>query len=280
MYVSMPELPEVETIRLQLQKQVVGLKIIKARVIFGKKINVSATSFVRAVTGVMIKGAGRRAKLLLIHLSNGRTMVIHLKMTGRVLLENAGTVPSKHAFVVFVLSGGKQLVWEDIRKFGFLKLVETKKLEDLWKKEGYGPEPLDRSFTLSVLKSCLLRHAGKGVKPLLMEQTCVAGLGNIYAAEALWQAGVHPNRPAGKVSDAEIKKLYDGIRKILPAAVRSRGSSADNYLDLFGKEGTFVSKLRVYDRNGEPCRRGDGGIIKKIRTGGRGTYFCPRCQKI
>lgn len=276
----MPELPEVETIRLQLQKRVVGKKIVKARVIFGKKINVPADQFVRAVKGATIRGAGRRAKLLLLGLSNGKTMVIHLKMTGRVLLQRAGTVPSRHAFVVFTLSGGRQLVWEDIRKFGFLKLVETKKLDDLWKKEGYGPEPLGRSFTPEVLAACLRRHPGKRIKPLLMEQTCVAGLGNIYAAEALWFAGIHPGRAAGKVDAARIRKLYDGMRKILSVAIASRGTSADSYIDLFGKEGAFVPKLRVYDRDGEPCPRGDGGIIRKVRTGGRGTYFCPKCQKL
>ncbi|OGL72260.1 DNA-formamidopyrimidine glycosylase [Candidatus Uhrbacteria bacterium RIFCSPHIGHO2_12_FULL_57_11] len=274
----MPELPEVETIRLQLQKNVVGKKITDVRVVSGRKLNLSPAQFIRAVRGATIKGARRRAKLLLINLGNGWTMVIHLKMTGRVLLEKDGTAVSKHAFVVFKLSGGKQLVWEDVRKFGFLKLVKTSKLDDLWKKQGFGPEPLDSSFTPQVLAACLARHKGKRIKPLIMEQTCIAGLGNIYAAEVLWFAGVHPNRATGKIRDAEVKKMYDGIRKILPRAIDYRGSSADSYLDLFGKPGEFVPRLSVYDRDGKPCLRRDGGIIKKIRTGGRGTYYCSVCQ--
>lgn len=275
----MPELPEVETIRLQLQRRVKGKKITSVEVIFGRKINVPAAKFIRAVKGAKIEAVGRRAKLLLIQLSNGLTMMIHLKMTGRVLLRPRGEKPGKHTFVVFGLSGGEQLFWEDVRKFGFLKLVPTRELPAYWKKEGFGPEPLARDFTPEVLRACLTQHKGKKIKPLLMEPRCVAGLGNIYAAEALWYARVHPGRAAGALTDVEMQELYEGIGRVLSAAIRHRGTSADSYVDLFGEVGEFVPRLKVYGRAGKPCGRKCGALIKKVTLGGRGTYFCPECQK-
>ncbi len=275
----MPELPEVETIRLQLQKHVKGKKIIDVRVLFGKKINVPARVLKKITKGARISEVGRRAKLLLIRLSGGYTMVIHLKMTGHVLLLGTGDQPSKYAFVVFKLSDGHQLVWEDIRRFGFLKLLDQKGFEAYEKELGYGPEPLEKSFTTAVFARCLGRHGKKKVKQLLMEQTCVAGIGNIYASEALHFARVHPKRLAGNLTSRELSVLHTGVRKILRSAIFSRGSSADNYVDLFGKQGTFIPKLKVYDRDGKKCLRGDGGVIKKMTLGGRGTYWCPVCQR-
>jgi formamidopyrimidine-DNA glycosylase len=282
----MPELPEVETIRRQLQRHVVGKKIVDVRVLFAKKLNVSAATLVAKTKGVTIRSVERRAKLLLINLSNGYTLAIHLKMTGRVLLRKAGETPNKYAFVVFKLSGGPagggvnhQLVWEDMRRFGFLKLFDEKGLERYLAEQGYGPEPLERSFSTQVMGACLMSHPGKKVKQLLMEQTCIAGIGNIYAVEALWYARINPQRAAGKLTARELKDLHDGVQKILKSSIVNRGTSADAYVDLFGKEGTFVPKLKVYDRAGERCSRQDGGIIRKMTLGGRGTYWCPVCQK-
>ncbi len=274
----MPELPEVETIRLQLQS-VKGKKIAAVRVIFGRKIKPAADDLVKLAKGAVIKEIGRRAKLLLIHLSSGYTLVIHLKMSGRILLGQKKAAPSKHAFVVFILSDGRQIFWEDIRKFGFLKIMKTAELKKYWQEERYGLEPLEKNFTSDVLRSCLAKKRGKRIKSLLMEQTCVAGLGNIYAAETLWYAGIRPSRKAGDLKDAEIKRLHEGIKKILASAINLRGTSADAYVDFFGEQGEYMPKLRVYGREGEKCLRRDGGIIKKIKLGGRGTYFCPYCQK-
>ena len=275
----MPELPEVETIRRQLAQHVVGKKILGVRVLFAKKLNVPAATLVAKTKGATIRSVGRRAKLLLINLSNGYTMAIHLKMTGHVYLQKAGAAPSKYAFVVFTLSGGRQIVWDDVRRFGFLKLFDRKGLERYLAGQKYGPEPLLRSFTPNLMGACLMKHPGKKVKQLLLEQTCIAGIGNIYAVEALWYARIHPKRAAGKLNDRELKDLHDGVQKILRSSIAKRGTSADAYLDLFGKKGTFVPKLKVYDRDGERCPRHDGGIIKKMTLGGRGTYWCPICQK-
>lgn len=274
----MPELPEVETIKRQLERAVKGRAVLDVEVIKAKKINVSAKEFVKAVKGAKIKDVGRRAKMLLLGFGNGWTAVIHLKMTGRILFTDVSAKPGRHTFVVFTLSGGKKLFWDDMRTFGYLKLMKTDKLKEFLKEMNLGPEPFEAGFTPKVLKACLLRAGKRKIKPLLMEQKCVAGVGNIYAAEILAFAGVHPGRRAESLDDKEIAKLYSGLKKILTSAIAARGSSADDYVDLHGKAGTFVPKLKVYGREGERCAYCNGKI-KKISLGGRGTYFCPKHQK-
>ncbi len=274
----MPELPEVETIKRQLEAAVKGRTILGVEIIKAKKINVPAKEFVKAVKGAKIKSVGRRAKMLILYFSSGFSAVIHLKMTGRLLIKDATSLPSAHTFVVFTLSGGKKLFWDDIRTFGYLKLMRTKKLPEFLANQGFGPEPLDNSFTPAVLGACLKKYCKKKIKPLLLEQKCIAGIGNIYAAEALAYAGVHPFRRVGELSFKEIKKLHEGIRKILSSAIGARGSSADNYIDVYGKAGSFAPKLKAYGREGEKCFYCNGKI-KKINMGGRGTYFCPSHQK-
>jgi len=275
----MPELPEVETIRRQLESEVVGRTVRSVDVIFGKRLNVAPAVFVRTLAGAKMEGVGRRAKLLLFRFSNGWTMAAHLKMTGRFLLRPAGAEPTKHVHVVFHLSGGNELFFEDVRKFGFLKLVRTAELESgLLGKETYGPEPLERGFTAPAFAACLARRASKRVKPALMDQTCIAGVGNIYADEALWRAKVRPERRVGSLKPAEMKLLYRGLLVSLKASIRSRGTSADDYLDLYGRQGTYAGKLKAYGRDGEPCER-CGTKLVKVRIGGRSAHYCPKCQK-
>jgi len=275
----MPELPEVETIRRQLQKELVGAKILAVKVINGKKINVGAREFVRLLKGTKVIGVSRRAKMLLINFGNGWTAVIHLIMTGRLLIKSASQEVGSHTFVIFSLNTGKKLFWEDIRTFGYLKLIKTNKLEDFFRNQGIGPEPLQASFTPKTLAACLRRFPKKLVKPLLLEQRCVAGIGNIYAAEILSYAGVHPKRRAGELPDAKINKIHAGMKKILNEAILRRGSSTDNYVDAYGNSGEFVPRLKVYGKEGEKCLYCKKGIIKKFSLAGRGTYFCPTHQK-
>ena len=275
----MPELPEVETIRRQLEKEVVGRKILSVDVRFGGRLNVRPAAFVAGVSGATLTAAGRRAKLLRLDLSNGNSLIVHLKMTGRFLLVPAGTRPTTHTHVVFRLSGGQELHFEDVRKFGYMRLFPTADLErEVYDKEGYGPEPLDPSFTAERFALCVRGRSKKRIKPLLMEQTCIAGIGNIYADESLWRAGIRPQRRASSLSDGDLRRLHEGVQESLRGSLAVRGTSADTYVDLYGKKGENVGRLNVYGREGEPCPR-CGGPVKKIAFAGRGTHFCPACQK-
>jgi len=275
----MPELPEVETVRRQMEKELMGSKILGVKARFGGRIFPSSAALAEAAAGASFKGFGRRAKLLLLHLSNGWTIVTHLKMTGRFLLAPAGYEPKKHDHIVFRLPKGS-LVFNDVRKFGYLKLFRTGELEEkVFDKEGYGPEPLAPSFTFEKFRACLTARPKKKIKPLLMEQSCIAGIGNIYADEACWYGRTRPTRMVGTLSEVELKGIYRGALKSMKDSLDRRGSSAEDFMDLYGKEGDNVPHLRVYGREGEKCRRGDGGRVKKIRIGSRGAHFCPKCQK-
>lgn len=274
----MPELPEVETIRRQLEKEIKGATIKDVIVRNSKPLNVSKEKFIAVVRGAKIKDIGRRAKLLILYLSNKNILLFHLKMTGRMLLVGKKELPTKHTHVVFELSGAHNLFFEDYRRFGFVKLLEKKDSEKYLEGLGYGPEPMEKFFIYQTLKNCLLAHKNKKIKQMLMEQSCVAGIGNIYAAEICFYAGVRPGRKIADITEAEFKKIFDGTKKILASAISNRGTSADAYVDAYGKQGTFVPKLKVYDRKGKKCVR-CGGVIKKEKLAGRGTYWCPACQK-
>ena len=275
----MPELPEVETLRRQMERALKGRKIKSVEVRFGGRIRPSASALVEAATGASFKGFGRRAKLLLAHLSNGWTIVTHLKMTGSYLLKKAGETPTKHVHVVFHLDKKQDLWFEDVRKFGFLKVLKTADLEkEIFDKEGYGPEPLDPAFTFKRFKMCVTSRPSKKIKPLLMEQTCIAGIGNIYADEAVWYGKVHPERTVGSLSEAELKGVYKGAIKAMKDSIKRQGTSADNYVDLYGEEGGNVPHLWVYGREGKKCRR-CGTTMKKIWVAQRGAVYCPTCQR-
>lgn len=274
----MPELPEVETIRRQLEKEVVGRRIKAVEVRFAGRLNVSAREFVRRTAGARIVSAGRRAKLLLLGLSNGETLASHLKMTGKFLLMPAVAEATKHDHVVFRLNGGKALFFRDVRKFGYLRIFKTAQLaKEVFEKEGYGPEPLEKSFTARRLGECLSGKGAKRIKPRLMSQTCIAGIGNIYADESLWRSGIRPDRKVSSLKLAELKSLHRAIVASLRASVARRGTSADDFLDLYGKRGDNAALLKAYGRVGKPCLR-CRKPIRKIRFAGRGTHFCATCQ--
>ncbi len=275
----MPELPEVETIRRQLESVVRGKKIVATEVLSTKRLNVSAGVLINATVGKKIVAVRRRAKLLMIDLAGDHALVIHLKMTGRVLIKDKNEPPAKHTFVIFHLTGGQQIMWEDYRRFGFLKLFTAAELADYLESQKFGPEPLYADFDVAALQARLDKRPRVKIKQLLMDPKVVAGIGNIYAAEALYFARIRPDRPAGKLAPSEQKELWKGIRKVLSESIKNRGTSADAYVDARGVAGTNVKNLKVYGREGEPCLRRDGGVIKKTKLASRGTFWCPVCQK-
>lgn len=273
----MPELPEVETIRRQLEKALAGKKITETEVLWTGRLNVGASAFKKGTEGAKVVAVRRRAKLLMVALDNGNTVAVHLGMTGRLLLSEPKAAHNRHVFVIFRFPG-IQLAWEDYRRFGFMKLLDATGLKKYLDGQKYGPEPLLETFGEKELAERLARRPRKKIKELLMDQSVVAGIGNIYAAEALWYARVAPDRPAGKLSEKETKLLLEGIKKVLSESVANGGTSADDYVDAKGEKGTNVDNLKVYGRGSEPCPRRDGGIIKKTVLAGRGTFWCPVCQ--
>ncbi|MCG2694322.1 bifunctional DNA-formamidopyrimidine glycosylase/DNA-(apurinic or apyrimidinic site) lyase [Candidatus Parcubacteria bacterium] len=275
----MPELPEVETIKRQLDRTIKGAIIKDVKIKNVKSIeSISKEKFIKAVRGAKISDVSRRAKLLILNLSNKNNILFHLKMTGRMLLVGKKEASTKHTHIIFELSGSHNLFFEDYRKFGFARLMTKGEMDKYFSGEAYGPEPLSKNFNYKTMKACLLAYPTKKIKSLLMEQSCIAGIGNIYASEICFYARVHPERKVKDIKEVEFKKLYEGTKEILRSAISSGGSSSDSYIDAYGKKGKFVPKLKVYGREGEDCI-GCSGKVKKYKLAGRGTYFCPSCQK-
>lgn len=275
----MPELPEVETVRRQLEKEFKGAIINRVEVRFGKKLSPAPATFIKKITGKKIISVERRAKLIIIHLSGGLNILVHLKMTGRLLLRRPGSTIPNYTHVIFHLNKNRELRWEDWRQFGFMKLMTDDEVTKHLEAQGYGPEPLEKSFTWAKMAMCLRGSPRKKIKPLLLEQTCIAGIGNIYAAESVWYAKLHPETRVASITDAQMKQLHKGLVKILKAAIPAGGASADAYVDIYGHQGTFVPKLNVYGRQGKPCRRCKT-TLKNMVLGGRATVYCPKCQQL
>jgi len=272
----MPELPEVETIKKDLSKLIVGKKILDITTDSPKQVQPSLGAVKKAVIGATIKKIERRAKLLQIFLSNGRILAIHLKLTGRLLVRKKGTPQDNWQHVTLALSGNKELRFADLRKFGWVRLVRNEKELGKMLTE-FGPEPLD-DLNLKEFQS-ILSSSSRPIKILLMDQKKIAGIGNIYASDALFLAKIHPERKADGLSKKEIKRLFEAIEKVLRAGIKYRGASDQYYLDALGHKGSYQDHFLVYGRKGKSCLKKCGGKIKKIKLGGRGTYFCPTCQK-
>lgn len=266
----MPELPEVETLKAELQEAIVGKRITEVCVHHPLVIRQpSRQQFKAGIEGASITKVLRRAKVLILGLSNGRSLVIHLKMTGQLIYPGTG----KEARVSFSFSDGTTLDFRDRRLFAELRLLDDwrslKFIQDL------GPEPFD--ISPAEFKVMLGRKKTK-IKPLLLDQTFVSGVGNLYAAEALFRARVHPERQAASLSDREKELLLAELNKTLREAIAHKGSSIDQYLQLSGTPGGYVRYHKVYGREGKPCLVCKTPI-RRIALGGRGTYFCPRCQR-
>lgn len=268
----MPELPEVETIRRDLIRDIKGKKIKDVEILNSRVIKEPRPAeFKKRLKGATFKDFLRRAKVLAMKLSTGDYLVVHLRMTGQLIYS---TQKEPKARVIFVLSGGRYLSFNDQRLFAELRLVGD------WQKLKFvrelGIEPLEKEFTVKRFKE-MLGNKKTRIKPLLMEQTFIGGIGNLYAQEALFMAGILPTRAANKLRDEEIKRLHRAIQKVLQDAIQYRGSSVDEYVNGRGKKGNYHLRLKVYGRQGRPCVKCKTGI-KKISLGGRGTCFCPRCQ--
>lgn len=272
----MPELPEVETIRRQLLGKLCGQTIKSVEINFAGLLNVPAKKFAQAVVGAKVSDIQRRAKLLIIVLSSSWSLIIHLKLTGQLILDGRPGLGEPH--LVYHFRDGSVLKHYDFRKFGYLKLVKSSEVSRELEKEAFGPEPLDKNFTLEKFRQLLAARPKTKIKPLLMDQSFLAGVGNIYAQEACFFAKILPTRPAGSLSPAEVKDLFEGLRVILQESIEQKGTSADAYLDAFGQEGDYFSRLKVYGRGGEKCRR-CGAVLKEAKLAGRGTVWCPKCQK-
>ncbi len=288
----MPELPEVETIRRELREVLPGRRLVDIRIGLPKIVKLPERKFVSTIKRAKILDVRRRAKLVLIDLANGWTIVIHLKMSGQLIWQpvrgqlrvgghpipgGLDDLPNKYSHVIFRTDRGT-LFFNDQRQFGFVKLFRTADLNDWLIAQGYGPEPLEDSFRLDDFLGLLRRHRMKRVKPTLIDQTVLAGVGNIYADEACHFAKVRPTRRIMTMTKREQSALYYGLRHVMNLSLKHRGTSAYTYRRVSGEKGAMESFLRVYGRSGERCKR-CGGTIQKTVLAGRGTHFCPSCQR-
>jgi len=278
----MPELPEVETIRTQLQKVLVGKKITNVEVSLPKMVKLDLVKFKKIIIGAKIKSVSRRAKILVFNLSNGWSLLVHLKMSGRLIFRKKGEAPKeldkKWNHLIYHFADGSRLFHNDLRQFGYVKLWATEKLADFFAKEKLGPEPLEKDFSLDDFLAILASRPKVKIKQFLLDQKNIAGIGNIYSDEILFFAGVHPLRRVNELKPAEIKKLYNGIKKILAEAIKHHGTSDNDYLDAFGEKGDYARRLKVYGRQKEKCGK-CGGQIQRLKINGRSAHFCPNCQK-
>ena len=283
----MPELPEVETVRRGLLPAMEGRVIERAEVRRGDLRFPFPERMADRLTGVRVIGLRRRSKYILADLSTGDTLLIHLGMSGRMLVSGRvlgdfhhdHPAPTKHDHVVLDMEGGARVTFNDARRFGAMGLVSTDTAEDHWLLRDIGPEPLGNAFDETYLTG---RLAGRmtPVKAALLDQKLVAGLGNIYVCEVLHRAGIDPRRKAGRIAAARAATLVPLIRAVLAEAIEAGGSSLRDYRQADGELGYFQHAFRVYDREGEPCPTpGCGGRVARIVQSGRSTFFCPRCQR-
>lgn len=271
----MPELPEVEYVARQLRETLLGRRFTGVDVRWERAIQgMEPQRFASEVTGRAISGVGRRAKYLLLTLDDGRLLIAHRRMSGNMLLRGAGQDEPPYARVVFCLDDGRRLYYTDPRKFGRLMLVCPDALPRALAE--LGPEPLEAAFTPSILAE-RLAGSRRALKAALLDQRVVAGLGNIYADEALFRAGIHPLRPAGSLTTEELARLHAGIQGALTTGIAHGGTTFGRHRDLYDEAGSNLEHVEVYRRTGQPCPR-CGTLIARITVAQRGTHFCPHCQ--
>ncbi|ALB29191.1 DNA-formamidopyrimidine glycosylase [Companilactobacillus heilongjiangensis] len=274
----MPEMPEVETVRRGLISQVKGRKITNVEIRYQNLITGDVDQFKEFVTGTTITDIGRRAKFLLIHLDNGYTIISHLRMEGRYKISADPSAIDKHSHAIFTLDNGQKMIYNDVRKFGRMQLWNTDDLENNKSIQKLGPEPLSAAFTFNNLKPRIMRHR-KDIKTVLLDQSVMSGLGNIYVDEVLWKVKIHPETPADHLNDTDIQNIIEVSNGEMEKAIASGGSTVRSYVDATGHKGNMQNSLKVYGKEGTPCPR-CGTDIEKIKVGGRGTHFCPKCQVI
>ena len=271
----MPELPEVETIVRELQGSVVGTTIVSAEIHWEGAIGFpDPHGFVQGVSGRRLTAVTRRGKWIIVGLGGCKALLVHLRMTGRLLISEAGCEDPVHVRVRLGLDDGRAICFHDVRKFGRMCL-----LDDPGEVVGaLGPEPLDQTFTAAALGHLLAGRSGR-IKPLLLNQRLLAGLGNIYTDEALWRAGIHPLRKANGLNPTEVTRLWTAIREVLQRALDSGGTTLDDggFVGAAGKPGRFARRLAVYGRAGDVCLK-CGSTVERIVVSQRGTHICPACQ--
>ncbi len=288
----MPELPEIETVKLQLQKVLVGLKIVSITV----RGNKTVQGDIRRAEGKKVLGVRRAAKVLMMDLSDGLSMAFHFKMTGQLVYDKddnpktwkdrvvgghptedfLGPLPSTHTRVIFKMNRGT-LYFNDQRMFGWVITGKTEEINNLKFIKSLGPEPFDVDEERFVK---IFEKVKKPIKLALMDQEKISGVGNIYANDACWEAKVDPRRPANSLTAKQYRELFEGVKKVLREGIKYGGATAADakYIDLHGLGGHYQDHFKTYDREGEHCLRDDGGTIHRMAMGGRGTYFCPKCQ--
>lgn len=289
----MPELPEVETIRLGLQKKIIGLTIKKVELLTPKSFQGDPNEII----GKQIIGLWRRAKILGIDLAQGSselsplTLLIHLKMSGQLVFDDGNRfigghptpdmdlqMPNRSTRVVFTFEDGSKLYFNDQRRFGWIRISDKEKVKSEKFIKNLGPEPLEKAFTWKVLKESLLKHKTLPIKVALLDQSIVSGIGNIYASEACFNAKINPKTKINDLTDLQYKKLHLGIIKALKDGIKHGGSTKTNFVNSEGRRGYFLDYAFVYWRDKEPCRVCKTPI-EKFQLRGRGTYWCSSCQK-
>ncbi|HSX24127.1 MAG TPA: bifunctional DNA-formamidopyrimidine glycosylase/DNA-(apurinic or apyrimidinic site) lyase [Candidatus Saccharimonadales bacterium] len=289
----MPELPEVETVRTGLSQFIISKAVVSVDFDWPKSFPNAKEDVTSFLVGASITQVRRRAKVLLIDLSSGHTLVIHLKMTGQMVYRGKGEafgaghpndslvneLPDKSTRVSLVFKDGSKLYFNDQRKFGWMRLYPTIEVPNIDFFQKVGPEPLATDFTQKAFRARLLRRPNTNIKAALLDQTVIAGVGNIYADESLWGAKIHPATLVKNLTVAQTNKLYTELRFVLNLAIEKGGSSDRNYVNAEGKKGSYLSFARVFRRQGQACPR-CGTTIIKTRVAGRGTHLCPNCQKV
>jgi len=289
----MPELPEVETIRRDLEAEVVGRTITSVSTDWPKTVaDPPFELFEGLLPGKKIKAIKRRAKNLIIEL-DGQYLLIHFKMTGHMIVADASKLHKDHwdeadsssnladrvnqfIHLVFYLDDGRVMALSDLRKFARVRLFAKEQLDEHL--SGLGPEPLEAGFTFKVFKEQLAGKKG-AIKKILLEQDVISGIGNIYADEILFESRIAPQRLVPDLKENELKAIYDNIRKVLAKAVKLRGTSTSDFRDASGAKGEFTEVRKVYRRTGEPCPNNCGGLITRMKIAGRSSHYCPNCQK-
>lgn len=288
----MPELPEVETVRRGLERLIIGRKIRGVRVFDSPKSFPNSSADVdQFLIGASVETIRRRAKVLLIDLSTKYTLVTHLKMTGQVVFISTerfgaghpndsliGELPDRSSRVEVTFDDGSHLYFNDQRKFGWMKLYPTLEVPNIDFMKKVGPEPLEDSFTAGDLIVRLRRRNGTTIKAAILDQTVLAGVGNIYADESLWAAKIHPASRVKDVLDTQLAELLQEIKYVMNLSIEKGGSTDKNYVNAEGKRGSYIDFARVFRREGKECPRHPGVEIEKIRVAGRGTHICPVCQ--
>jgi formamidopyrimidine-DNA glycosylase len=298
----MPELPEVETVRRGLAALLPGLRVENVTFDWAKSFPNAPEDVQQFLVGAHITEVKRRAKVLIIELDSKYSLVIHLKMTGQLVFRAhddtvrfgaghpnrslVGELPDKSTRVIFEFSKNvkgpsshmDKLFFNDQRKFGWVRLLPTAEVPNIDFFQKVGPEPLAAEFTPKDFRERLLRRPNSIIKAVLLDQTVIAGVGNIYADESLWGAKIHPATRVKDVPTAQLTKLYHSLRDVMELSITKGGSSDRNYVDAHGMRGSYLSFANVFRRNGQPCPR-CGTIIIKTKVAGRGTHICPKCQK-